>query len=284
MARQFLNPAPVLHDVLGIDPAFNGSLTFYEVGTTTEKDTWSRYQQGDAYLNPNPIPLDSAARSSVQIWGEGDYTVVLKDADGETVWTRDWRPEQAGSDELPAKESGKFLTTDGENWLLDDVRQVPDPTGYSGRVLSNDGANAIWMTAASLVSGLIPDAPEIDVDIQANRAVIGDGVSSTKLLIQWGTGTATGGGGGVYLINATVAFPVAYGALWWVGLTPNTAAVNAGDSGRLPATSVTGWTPGSGASSITANFATTEDDRSGGSNIQNPIPFGWIAIGTYTAP
>ena len=265
MARQFLNPAPVLHDVLGIDPAFNGSLTFYSVGTTDPKDTWSRYQQGDAYLNPNPIPLDSAARSSVQIWGDGDYTVVLKDADGETVWTRDWRPEQAGSDELPAKESGKFLTTDGENWLLDDVRQVPDPTGYSGRLLSTDGANVIWVTAQSVVGPLIPEPPEPEWSETPNSLRLGD------VLIQWGDATTSGTGS--HRATANVTFPITYTSPPHV--TPSVAQYSSTSynaTGTVSATSPTN-------NGVTLNYDVNIDDNGGGWNINGPVSLRWLAVG-----
>lgn len=265
MARQFLNPAPVLHDVLGIDPAFNGSLTFYEVGTTDPKDTWSRFQQGDAYLNPNPIPLDSAARSSVQIWGDGDYTVVLKDADGETVWTRDWRPEQAGSDELPAKESGKFLTTDGENWLLDEVRQVPDPTGYSGRVLSNDGANAIWATVASLVSGLIPDPPEPDWSETANSLRLGD------ILIQWGSVTTSGTGG--HRASGSITFPITYTSTPFV--FTQVASYSSTPANATGTCSVTGQSN----NGATINYDVNIDDNNGVWNISTAPTVHWFSVG-----
>ena len=265
MARQFLNPAPVLHDVLGIDPAFNGSLTFYEVGTTDPKDTWSRYQQGDAYLNPNPIPLDSAARSSVQIWGDGDYTVVLKDADGETVWTRDWRPEQAGSDELPAKESGKFLTTDGENWLLDDVRQVPDNTGMSGRLLSTDGANDIWVTAQSIVGPLIPPAPEPEWEETADSLQLGE------TLLQMGTVTTSGTGG--HRATATITFPITYTS------TPRVfAQVAQYSSTSANATGVCSVT-GQSNNGATVNYDVNIDDNNGVWNITGPVTIHWFAMG-----
>src|SRR5690606_6234071 len=138
MARQFLNPAPVLHDILGIDPAFNGSLTFYEIGTTDPKDTWSDYDQ--TVPNENPVPLDSAARSETQIWLDGEYSVVLRNEDDETVWPRDLRPEQSAGLAIPSLVSDEFLTNDGTNLAWGPVLQVPDPTGFSGRVLSTDGS------------------------------------------------------------------------------------------------------------------------------------------------
>lgn len=280
MPRQLIPPVEVLYDILGVAPAAGGLLYTYELGTTTPKETHADYAQ--AVQNTNPIELDSSGRVETPVWGDGEYTLVLTNADDEVIKTWESRPEQPTATVVPVPDAGEFVTGDGENYALATIREVPDPTGSSGHLLSNDGANSLWVSAAAALAGLIPEAPELDISIAANKAVIGDGTSNTKLVIQTGTGTATGGGGGVYFVSATVAFPTAFDALWYVGVMPTTAAVHAGTSGKLPAVSVTSWSQGSAASSVTANFATTEDDIGSGSNIQNSIPFAWFAIGTVT--
>lgn len=270
MPRQFVNPAPVLHDILGIDPAFNGSLTFYEIGTTTPKDTWSDYDQN--ILNENPVPLDSAARSSTQIWGEGEYTIVLRNADGETVWTRDWRPEQAGSDALPAKESGKFLTTDGESWLLDSITQVPDPTGFSGRILSTDGANLLWVTPASIVPEP-PEPPVYPIGPEGNGFRIGD------LLLQFGTGSwpATG----QTSASQNITFPEEYDSVMWAQAVPTqgTTTNNSVPTNLIPSTeslSNTGFT-----AAVQTNGAMVSGSRG---HILTATTFRWFAIGIKAMP
>jgi len=265
MARQFLNPALVLADVLGTEPAAGGSVQFYEVGTTNEADTWSRYQQGDAYLNPNPVPLDSTGRLSVEVWGDGDYSVVVKNAEGETISDFDWRPEQAGSDELPAKESGKFLTTDGENWLLQDVRQVPDNTGMSGRLLSTDGANDIWVTAQSIVGPLIPPAPEPEWEETTDSLQLGE------TLLQMGTVTTSGTGG--HRATATITFPITYTS------TPRVfAQVATYASTSFNATGTCSVT-GQSNNGATVNYDVNIDDNDGGWNITGPVTIHWFAMG-----
>lgn len=262
MPRQFLNPAPVLHDLLGIDPAFNGSLTFYEIGTTDPKDTWSDHDM--TVLNENPVPLDSAARTDTQVWLDGEYTAVLRNEAGETVWTRDLRPEQTGGETLPAKESGKFLTTDGSSWLLETITQVPDPTGFSGRVLSTDGANVLWVTAASVVPPP-PPVPEPDWTTGTNKLQLGD------ILIQWGTGNA--GSSGSEMTSTPISFPAAYLATPAVMLQVKDITTATGHA--LVAHSTTSLTT----SGFTAQFNVADRHYVAGSAITTPIPFSWIAVG-----
>ncbi|MNM64804.1 hypothetical protein D3C81_762160 [compost metagenome] len=142
MTFRFYNPAPVFHDLLGLDPCNGGSLTFCDLGTTTPRGTWADREQ--TIPNENPVPLDSAGRSNTNIWLDGAYTITLRNGDGVVVWTRDVNSGQGAGAALPPMEPGKFLTTDGSNWLLADVRQVPDPSGSPDTILGTDGANLIW--------------------------------------------------------------------------------------------------------------------------------------------
>jgi hypothetical protein len=57
-------------------PYANGTVTTYIVGTGTPKQTWADPDQTSP--NANPIVLDAAGRS--QMWGDGDYRLVLRDA------------------------------------------------------------------------------------------------------------------------------------------------------------------------------------------------------------
>ena len=268
MPRQFLNPAPVLHDILGIDPAFNGSLTFYEIGTTTPKVTYADYDM--SVPNENPVPLDSAARSSTQIWLDGEYTVVLKNDADETVWTRDLRPEQAGGDALPAKEAGKFLTTDGDNWLMQAISQLPDQTGSAGRVLSTDGANAIWVTAASVM----PAPPEPDTSVTASRIVIGDGTNRAQILR--GTGV-TSTGVGTKQAQGSVAYshPFSEAVVPMVTPTGGPFAPGNGVSGYWGDVSVTAYD----ANGFTFIVNTNHGESNSDGNISGAITVGYIAMG-----
>ena len=75
-AYRFYDPAPVFFDTLGVEKVENGTLTFYDIGTTNERDTWSDADL--TVLNPNPVSLDSDGRASVNIFLDGDYTVKIE--------------------------------------------------------------------------------------------------------------------------------------------------------------------------------------------------------------
>ena len=62
----------------------NGCLIyFYEVGTTTLKNTYSN--EALSTPNTNPLVLNSAGRSATQVWFSGRYRVVVKSAAGVTI-------------------------------------------------------------------------------------------------------------------------------------------------------------------------------------------------------
>jgi hypothetical protein len=131
-----------------------GSLWFFDSGTSNPADTYS-----DPTLttpNPNPVPLDGAGRPNTDIWGDGSYRVVLKDAGGVTLVTMDNVSGPQGIPD-PALEAGKFLTNDGTDLFWDEIRELPDPDGASaGEVLTADGAgNVDWQPIPSTRS--VPD-------------------------------------------------------------------------------------------------------------------------------
>ena len=70
------DPTPVFFDTLGLTakPCAGGSLTFCEVGTTTEKETWS--DPGQTTPNANPVKLDSSGRADTHIWLDDAYTII----------------------------------------------------------------------------------------------------------------------------------------------------------------------------------------------------------------
>ena len=65
------------------EPLALGKVFTYENGTTTPKDT---YDVDDSVAN-NPIILDENGRA--QVYGDGNYTLVIKDADDNTLYTFD---------------------------------------------------------------------------------------------------------------------------------------------------------------------------------------------------
>ncbi|MFC4728794.1 hypothetical protein [Coralloluteibacterium thermophilus] len=260
MPTRFLNPAPVFLDLLGLGPVIGGSLAFYERGTTSPKTTWS--DPGLFTPNPNPVPLDSSGRSNNEIWLDGEYSVVLRDSLGATIWTRDVVPESAAGGTIPSLLPGQFLTNDGSNLLWQPVRQVPDPSGSANRLLSTDGANLIWVPPPD-----IPQPPDPDVTEGSGFLQVLD------TLQQWGTATIPASGD----TNASmqISFPTGYAATPYIGVTVNTQTPT--NSGHFVIPAVVSQSP----TGFTVIVAASEFQSS--TRIQSAVPVSWYAIGKKAA-
>lgn len=265
MAYQFYNPAPVFFDLLGLEPCAGGTLTFNGKGTNDPKDTYS--DEEGTIPNANPVTLDSAGRSNTHIWLDGDYTVVLKDADGVTVFTRDVTSGQGAGATIPEMEDGEFLTNNGTDLLWAAVRQVPDPTGSANRVLGTDGANLLWVAQTA-----IPDPPEPDIVVGASSFQAGTSDDATKHFEQWGTGSAPASG--TRSTSAAINFPTAFGTLGHVSVSITSTSVTA--AGGLPSVATTG---GNG-SGFTATFYSGDEDNGDNADITSAVNFTWYAVGT----
>lgn len=162
-----------------------GKLTFYETDLTTPKNTWS--DKALSVLNSNPVIMDAAGRTLTDVWGDGEYGVVMSDADDNVIWTRNNVQGGAGdpSLEIPTPlDVDYFLTNDGSSLLWRYVRQVADPAGHAGQVYFSDGELGYW--------GALPNIPDLPAD------GIDDTPTSVRIgttLQQWGSDTfpATGG-------------------------------------------------------------------------------------------
>lgn len=70
------------------DPVASGTVNFYQNGTTTDQNIYTDPELATAATNP--ATLDSAGRfSQGDLYGEGTYTVVLKDSGSTQIWSRD---------------------------------------------------------------------------------------------------------------------------------------------------------------------------------------------------
>ncbi|KRG69121.1 hypothetical protein [Pseudoxanthomonas dokdonensis] len=268
-AYRFYNPAPVFPDLLGIEPVSGGSLTFYDLGTTDLRTTWS--DDGLAIPNSNPVVLDSAGRANTNIFLNGNYTVVLKDALGATIWTRDVIPGGDTALTIPALsgETGKFLTNDGVNLLWEDVRQMPDATGSTGQVPVTDGAGYVL---TDLPEPEPPVDPDIVVDGTAKTFLAGVTDDETKYFVQCGSGSAPASGSENTQVSVT--FPVPFDALWHINITQTHNGVTA--LGTVPSLTLTASSP----TGFTVRFSTDENSDFSGWNITSPVPFTYEAKGT----
>lgn len=265
MSFQFLNPAPVIFNLAGTEPLSGGEIQFYEKGTTTPKNTWA--DEALTVLNENPVPLDSAGRTETPIWLDGEYSVVIKASDGTTIATRDYTSGAGASATIPDLDPG-FLTNDGLNLLWQVLREVPDPTGFTNRILSTDGANLLWIEQAE--APVIPD-PDIVVTASPLSFLAGVSDDTTKLFIQAGSASANATAGRD--TSASVTFPVPFAAAPFVFILP-TSVSNVG--GPMVPERTASTTTG-----FSTNF-TIAAGTGGDAKIFNAVPFDWIAFGTRT--
>lgn len=258
MAFRILNQAP---QYLLPDGRVNsgGSLHFFATDLSTPKDTWS--DPDKTTPNTNPVLLDAAGRSVTDIWGDGAYGVVMRDAAGVAIWTRNnVRDVDNPGAVIPELVSGQFLSNDGSVLAWQPILQVPDPTGSDGYILSTDGINPIWIPKPEP-----PVPPEPDIGVGTNSLQIED------YLKQWGTGQAEATG--TDRTSTTINFPTTFdSAPHYVGVMVTSTNIT-GHS--LVAIAVTGLT----ASGCTVTFDNADRHYQGSSKIVNPVPFMWIAEG-----
>lgn len=267
MGFRFINQLPQYLDASG-QVMSGGQLAFYESGTTTPLNTYTDETLTQA--NPNPLELDSTGRPTADIWMNGNYRVVLLDATGATIWTRDDVQQPGGTTfSLPALQSGKFLSNDGTNPLWTPVLQVPSPTGATGKVLSTDGSNLFWIPAPT--NGT-PGTPGANASVTVTATdVKWSGGSGALAHYQMGAGSAPASGG--HTTSTTVTFPVPFAT------TPVVMASVSGttfaSSGYLVALAISNVSP----TGFTIAFDTNSSDGTNG-NIIATVPFNWIAFGT----
>lgn len=243
-----------------------GSLWFFDSGTTNPRSTYS-----DPTLttpNPNPVPLDGAGRPKNDVWGDGAYRVVLKDAGGVTLVTMDNVSGPQGIPD-PSLQSGRFLTNDGTDLFWAPILQVPDPDGEEpNSVLTTDGTNYAWEPLPE------PPAPPTvpTVDVGATSLEIGESTGGNRFLIQ--TGTVSAPASGDHTTSATVTFPTIFSAgVLFVSASVAKYPVASGGFGvTVSCTSISN-------SGFTIVLDVNEAGSSGAFNIINPVQLRWFACG-----
>ena len=70
-------------------PLSLGSVTYYYAGTTTLKNIFTDSTEAVQATNPQVLDIEGYVREGGVWLGEGNYKVVLKDSNGNTIWTQD---------------------------------------------------------------------------------------------------------------------------------------------------------------------------------------------------
>jgi len=267
MSYRFVDPDGPLINLLGTETAAGGSVQFYDYQTTTPKPTYA--DRDLTTPNPNPVPIGVDGRLEVEVWLDGEYTAVLKDQDANTVWTRDIVPEVAPGAAIPdpSGQDGKVLKSNGSILVYDTVREMPDPTGSAGEMV------VVNSTGDGYITQPIPDAPEPDITVAADKVVIGGGGSLKKMEL-YGSGTAP--------ISGTTSTSVAvnFATSFKAGTTPFVTITPTNAQGSGPFVPRTNGDPTS--AGFTAVFDVAEGNSAGG-NITTPPTFRWKAEGVIDA-
>lgn len=271
MGFRFINQLPQFLDAAG-QVLSGGQLAFYQSGTTTPQDTYTDDTLTKA--NPNPLELDSTGRPTADIWMNGTYRVVLLDATGATIWTRDDVEQPGGTTfSLPTLVAGQFLTNDGTNPLWAPVLQVPSVTGAGGKVLGTDGSTLFWQPPPGAgANGTNGTNAAVTV---TSTSVSWSNGTGDRFFIQSGSGSAPASGG--HGTSTDITFPTAFKAIAAVIATPTSNSF--ATSGYQATVSVLNKST----TGFTASFDTNSSDGSNG-NIINALPFDWVAFGTVAGP
>lgn len=255
-AYRFFNPAPVFFNLLGLEPIAGGSLQFYSINTTTPKNTWSN--ETLTILNANPVPLDGGGRANTDIFLDGDYTVVCKDAGGSTIWTRDVISGAVAGQTIPALVNGQFLSNDGANLLWAAIRQLPDATASTGQVPVTNGGGPAGYTLQTLTT-LFPST----ISFPTGGVKLSNG--TTAKMIQVGDGSCASTGDSVAFGSISFATPFLNPPQVFVTLTSRS-------------------NPAGGIASYLVNTITTSGaqlivDTNAFNNTTQPTTFSFLAFG-----
>lgn len=269
MSFRILNQAPQYLLPSGKVNA-GGRLYFYETDLSTPKDTWS--DEALTVLNTNPVLMDAAGRTVTDVLGDGEYGVVMTDAAGVTIWTRNNVRSDAGAGtQIPPLLNGQFLTNDGSVLQWQQIVLLPDLTGTNANILWSDGALPYW--APPPATPEIPD-PDIVITTTPNKSVrLGVSDDTTKYLAQFGSDTVAPSG--TKTVTKSIVFDAPFSAApWFIDIE-----VTSG-----PATTSGAWPTKATTSRSTTGFTVTfnipDDDSNAIWQISNTIEFNWKAEGT----
>ncbi len=255
--------------------AADGELRFYETGTTTPKNV---YNGSD--LSPSlgsTVALDSSGRpeDNKDIWLDGVYRVRLYSEDGSLVWSRDdVQGQEAGGitplDPADGNEDDVYRT-DGTDAYWGAIREVPDPTGNSGKYLGTDGDAISWTAFPAETTydeDTLPGSFTQDNDASGSFTI-------GNIRVQWGTDTAPTSA--TVVTTKAVTFHTAFsGTPYFTEAVPTSGGVTS-DTPSAQCSSNTTTESSTGATF--RFFAGAEDEGSGSTAITSVVAFKWVSIG-----
>jgi hypothetical protein len=189
-------------------PLAGASITTYIMDTSTPKATWLDPQQ--SALQTNPAILDAAGR--VRLYGDGDYRLVLKAADGSLIWDTPATTIVSAAMEpvVSAPTIADALNVLGVTGLIAaeaTARSNADSAEQNARIAADNAITTAWMAGDSAL------ADELNTEI-SDRAY-GDSVLQSQInslpppitgAVTMQTGTSTSDSAG----NISVTYPVAF--------------------------------------------------------------------------
>lgn len=277
MSYRLTDPNPVWVGLLGAGSAADGSLTFYMQGTTTPKATYSDEELTTP--NSNPVELDAAGRAETEIWLDGPYTVVLKDEDGTTVWTRDVVPEVSPTTSLPDPTTlpGGTVKSNGTGYELVDEPGLPDPTDSAGyQVVVNSTG-----TGYNLQPPPTPEELTIGITVTSTRAAFTDDEGAKCQIIR-GSGVTTTGVGTIQ-VSGSVTYSNPFSESVIPMVVPTGGPFSPGNASggfyadfTITAFSATGFT-------FLANVNHADPGPGSSEQISSNITFGFLAFGPIAA-
>lgn len=247
-------PQFVFQDADG-KPYAGGKLYTYTPGTLSQKNTWQDPAQ--SILNTDPVVLD--ARGACVVYGDGDYRLILTDADNNQIF------DLLSSEPLPSSAIGAILPCLGSQTLaqfrdcagitaainaaLGNINLMPGPVGPTGPqgIQGPTGPTGPAGSDASFSFSM------------SNPGYIVLGAYGSAPMIQFGFNASDSTG------HATVTFARPY------------AVTNQGVTATVTAPDY--WWVNPSSTSNTGFTAVTTSPSVGGTWYGGPIGFFWISIG-----
>ena len=168
MVARYITPVETYLDSNG-DPLSGGLLYFYATGTTTPQDTFTDEELTPGNENANPVVLDSAGRTAVDIWlSNASYKVVLKDSAAATIWTRD----PVSNPELAGTIAESFVLSG----ILSPAQITADQNDYDPTGLANAAVLRLSTDASRNLTGLAGGA--------TGRVIVIENIGSNALVLK----------------------------------------------------------------------------------------------------